>query len=240
MRELLYLVGPTPKIDESARWFERDEGDQRLQQDRALIRYDYPGLRFGMNWRRKEIFLYGTITLRAECRIPTHIPTRVIFSDAYPTIEPIAYETTNVFPHIPDRHFYKDGGCCLWLPVESQWKPHDPTGLHGFLDQVATFYERQLIYDASPEKSWPWGQRGHGITGYIELVQEMLGEDSSVVTNFLGVLSGKEIIARNSNCPCGRRKKFRLCHANTCAKILAKLGRHNPFPAKERRTASSI
>jgi len=133
-----------------------------------------------------------------------------------------------MFPHIADRHFYSNGACCLWMPVESQWELEDATGLHSFLDQIATFYERQLIYDSSPNKRWAWGQRGHGIVGYIEFVQEALG-DPSLVNNFAGLLSGKEILPLTSNCPCESGKKYKYCHARTVSNLTATLGSHNPF-----------
>jgi len=229
VRELLYLVGPTPESDGRTRWFQRDKGDERLKQDRVLIRHDYPDLKYGLNHRLKRVFLDGTITLRAECGIPTRIKTRLIFGDSYPTYEPIAYETGNLFHHIADRHFFPDGRCCLWLPVETQWNPKDPTALHSFLDQVSTFFERQLIYDASPDKCWAWGQRGHDIEGYIEFIQDALGGDNSLISNFAGLLSGREEIPPSSYCPCESGKKYKYCHAKTLVKLVEKLGELNPF-----------
>jgi len=230
VRELLYLAGHTPNDDGRQRWFERDEGAERFAQDRDLIRHDYPDLKYVLNHRLKRVFLDGTITLRAECGIPTRIKTRIVFTGAYPKYEPMPFETGNLFPHIADRHFYPDGGCCLWLPVESEWKPHEPDGLHKFLDQVSTFFERQLIYDASPEKIWAWGERGHGIAGYIEFVQEALDGDALLVSKFTGVLSGREKIEPLSPCPCDKGKKFKYCHAKRIARIIERLGKDNPFP----------
>lgn len=229
MRELLYLVGPTPTVNRRTRWFERDEGDERLKRDRALIRQDYPDLKYGLNHRLKRVFLDGSITLRAECGIRSRIKTRIMFGDFYPQYEPITYETGNLFPHIANRHFYPDGACCLWLPVETQWKPRDSTALHLFLDHVSTFFERQLILDASPDKRWAWGQRGHGIEGYLEFIQEALGGDDSLVSNFAGLLGGCEQIASNFDCPCESGKKYKYCHAKCVATLIEHLGKHNPF-----------
>lgn len=229
MRELLYLVGPTPKTNERNRWFECDEGDERLKRDRELIRVAYPDLKYGLNYRLKTIFLDGTITLRAECGIPTRIKTRVIFSDSYPDYEPTAYETGNLFPHTADRHFFPDGRCCLWMPVETQWNRFEPTGIYRFLDEVSTFYERQLIYDASPDKRWAWGQRGHNIEGYIEFVQESLGVDASLLANFMGVLSQRENIAPSSKCLCRSGKRYKYCHRNRIELLVERLSGRNPF-----------
>lgn len=229
MRELLHLAGLTQNDDGRRRWFERDDGEARLARDRALIRHDYSGLKYVLNHRQRRVLLDGTITLKAECGIPTRIKTRVVFNAGYPDYEPAAYETGHLFPHDADRHFYKNGGCCLWLPVESQWRPRDPDGLHKFLDQVSTFFERQLIYDASPEKVWPWGERGHGIEGYIEFVQEALDGDAVLVSKFTGLLSGRERVDPASPCPCGRDKKFKYCHAKRLASVIDRLGEDNPF-----------
>ncbi len=229
MRELLSLAGLTPRADGRQRWFERDEGAERLACDRALIRCDYPDLNYGLNHRHKGIFLDGNITLRAECGVRTRIKTRVLFANGYPEHEPIAYEFGNMFPHIADRHFYSDGGCCLWLPVESEWRPDDATALQKFLDQVSTFFERQLIYDASPDKRWAWGERGHNVVGYIEFIQEALGGDASMVNSFAGLLSGREEVDLASDCPCGTGKKYKYCHARRLAMLIERLGKHNPF-----------
>jgi hypothetical protein len=229
VRELLSLAGHTLKVDGKPRWFERDEGDERVTRDREIVRRYYPDLKYGLNHYFRSVFLDGPITLRAECGIPTHIRTRIVFPDDYPAQEPAAYEVGKMFLHIADRHFFLDGRCCLWLPVESQWKPHEATALREFLDQVATFFERQLIYDASPDKSWAWGERGHGISGYIEFAQEALGGDESLFSKFKGVVSGQEQIRPSSFCPCGSRKKFKSCHANRLATLMERLTAYNPF-----------
>lgn len=229
MRELLSLAGPTPNDDGKRRWFEQDEGEARLAQDRELIRHDYPGLKYVLNHRLRRVHLNGHITLRAECGVPTRIQTRVVFDDSYPKREPVAFEVGDLFPHDADRHFYRSGACCLWLPVESQWKPDEPDGLHKFLDQVSTFFERQLIYDASPEKAWAWGERGHGIKGYIEFVQEELDGDALLVSKFTGVLCGREKIEPASPCPCDSGKKFKYCHAKCLSRVMERLGQGNPF-----------
>ncbi len=64
MRELLSLLGHTPKVNGRLNWFERDNGDERLAQDRALIRHDYPDLKYGLNYSHRKVFLYGSLTLR--------------------------------------------------------------------------------------------------------------------------------------------------------------------------------
>jgi hypothetical protein len=167
--------------------------------------------------------------MRAECGIPTRIKTCIIFPDDYPEQEPLAYEVGRSFPHIADRHFYRDGGCCLWLPAESEWNSHDPSALIKFIDQVAVFFERQLIYDADPKKAWAWGERGHGVNGYIEFLQEAFGGDASLVHLFMPVLTGKATLNTNVRCPCGKGKRYNQCHAPQIERLIRQLKRANPF-----------
>lgn len=239
MRELLSLLGHTPENNGAALWFERDEGDARLAYDRAFIAYDYPFLKYGLNFRLRQVFLSGVIVLRAECGIPTRIKTSIVFPDAYPEHEPLAYEVGNKFDHDIDRHFYRNGRCCIWLDAESEWKPHDPSALLNFLHQVSFFFERQLIYDADPQKRWAWGGRGHGIDGYIEFVQETLG-GASLADIFMPLLSGKEAVSPNSACLCGSKRKFKNCHEKQIGGLIRRLGEYNPFAVSKSTSSASV
>jgi hypothetical protein len=211
VRELLHLHGHTPQNKSDEKWFERDGGNARLAHDRQLIRSKYPALRYGLNHRKKVVFLQGQIVLKEEVSgIPTSIGTKIIFEDDYPRIEPYALDISNLFKHIADRHFYKDGVCCLWLPPESQWKPEDENSLLDFIDQVAIFFERQLIYDAGG--IWAWGERGHGVSGYIEYIQERLGVNVQKLRIFLSLITRKIGLEKKSRCPCGSKRPYQFCH----------------------------
>lgn len=223
MRDLLYLhVHTPPKIKDGEKWFEQDEGDARLSRDRQLIKGKYPDLKYGLNHRNKFVFLYGEIVLKeASSGIPTRIGVKILFPDEYPKTEPIAVEIANLFEHIADRHFYPNGICCLWLPPESQWNPDDENALLKFLDHVAVFFERQLIYDATGGTVWAWGERGHGRSGYIEYIQEKLNVTSEKLQNFLPLISGKMSFEKKSRCPCGSGRPFRFCHLSMVVELTA-------------------
>lgn len=222
MRELLHLHGLTPQNKRNAKWFERDEGDSRLAHDRKLIASKYPDLKYGLNYRHRIVFLCGQIVLKEEgSGIPTRISTKIVFRDAYPKVEPFAIETSNLFKHVADRHFYPNGICCLWLAPESQWNGEDESGLLGFLDQVAVFFERQLIYDASGGEAWPWGERSHSEKGYIEYIQEKLGVDSEKLQIFLPLITSKAALDKKSRCPCGSRRPYQFCHLQTVIELTA-------------------
>ena len=221
MRALLYLhVHTPPKTEAGDKWFERNEGDARLARDRRLIKTKYPDLKYGLNHRNKAVFLYGEISLKEESSgIPTKIGVQILFPDDYPKTEPLAVETSNLFKHIPDRHFYPSGICCLWLPPESQWNERDENALLKFLDHVSVFFERQLIYDSTGGKTWAWGERGHGRKGYIEYIQEKLKVDAEKLQNFLPLITGKTVLGKKLPCPCGSRRSYQFCHLPAVIKL---------------------
>jgi hypothetical protein len=223
MREWLHLVGHLPRNWSGPKWFETDEGDARLIEDRRLLSDKYPDLSFALNFRLQKAVLRGTITLKEEnTRIPTTIRTKIILPDGYPEYEPFAFDDDDQFPHIADRHFYKNGLCCLWLPLESQWDPKDKVTFLNFVDQVALFFERQLMFDASG--SWAWGQRGHGVDGYIEFLEEQLG-GQQVIEAFSPLLFGKTTVSNNSKCPCGNGRNYKSCHKQNVDSIIKSVGK---------------
>lgn len=211
MREWLSLLGHTPANKKGEKWYERDAGDARLAYDRKIIAGKYPSLKYALNFQTFKAILQGEIVLREEnSGIPTPIKIKIVFPDNYPDNEPTAMDSGNDFVHIADRHFHPNGACCLWLPMESQWNKKDENTLLNFIDQLAIFYERQLIYDSCGY--WVWGERGHGEKGFIEYFGEILGGDGKTVEAFLPVLSNDTFISNKAKCPCGSNRNYNLCH----------------------------
>ena len=206
-------------------WYLQDDG-ARLAQDRACIAETFPGLVYRIDEEAGHVFLDGTITLVAECGVPTHLAVRVEFPFDYPQREPRIFEVAGRFPHVADRHFYKDGQCCLWLPPESRWNPNDPNGLCRILEEVAIFFDQQLVYEAEGLGIWPGEQRSHGDEGYLEFVQEVLGGSRHLLDIFAPMLLGHKGIRIQSNdqCPCGSRRKFKRCHKHRIEDIKGRVG----------------
>jgi hypothetical protein len=225
MREWLHLLGRSPKNNGEPKWFERDDGNARLAHDRRLLTGKYPDLEFALNFRLQKAVLRGTITLKEETSgIPTRIKNRIIFPDDYPETEPTASDDANQFPHVADRHFYKGGECCLWLPLESQWRSEEDDTLLNFVDQVAVFFERQLMYDASGGV-WAWGERGHGDAGYIEFLEEQLDANYQTIQKLMPVITGITVIYNKSKCPCGSNRDYSFCHKQKIDYIKDKISR---------------
>ncbi len=64
-------------------WYLQD-GGARLAQDRACIAGAFPGLTYQIDEAAGLVFLDGSITLVAECGVPTPIAVRVVFPVDYP------------------------------------------------------------------------------------------------------------------------------------------------------------
>jgi len=212
MRGRSFRRSPTaPKLP---LWYERD-GGLRLAHDRALLNRLHPQLSYGVDPETGLVCLRGSLEYRLACNVPTRVAVRIVFPPDYPRCEPTAYDDGNRFPHVADRHFYPSGRCCLWLPPESIWKPGDSDALVGYVDQVALFFDRQLVCEAQPTHrriQWPGGGRGHGIAGYLEYVRDVLGGDEGTVAALTPVLVGRRRIGRNRQCPCGSTRKYKKCH----------------------------
>lgn len=207
-----------PESEEPLKWFERDDGDVRLAHDRKLLAGKYPDLQFALNFKLTKVILRGSITLTEEISgVPSIIKVRIVLPDKYPQIEPVAFDDGEHFPHIPDRHFYTIGMCCLWLPVESLWKTDETDSLLDFVDQVSIFFERQLVYDAGG--GWIWGERGHDEKGYIEFFEEQLGNDHDSIKAFLPLLVEQTALSKKSKCPCGSNRAYAYCHKSKVEEI---------------------
>jgi hypothetical protein len=207
-------------------WYQQD-GGARLAQDRACIAEMFPELSYRIDETSERVFLDGTITLLAECGIPTSIAVRVEFPSDYPQGEPRIFEVAGRFTHVSDRHFFADGQCCLWLPPESRWKSNDPDGLCRILEEVAVFFDQQLVYEAEGLDVWPGGQRSHGDEGYLEYLQEVLGGDQQLLAVFAPILAGlkKGHTQSNDPCPCGSRRKYKRCHKQRVEEVRRRMGR---------------
>jgi hypothetical protein len=157
--------------------------------------------------------LRGLLLFGSDSGITTRVAVRLDFPARYPEQEPTAYDDEGRFPPGLDRHILRDGRCCLWLPPRSRWKPYDLDALLPFLDEVALFFDRQLVYEATGGKKWPGGEYPHGHAGYLEFLQETLTVDRSKIEALAPALLNRARPERNDPCPCGSGRKFKRCHA---------------------------
>ncbi len=207
-------------VRERIPWYLVDNGS-RLEHDRNLVSAEYPGLNYQVDDGLEAVFLQGPVTFVGRSGIPTDVEVKVEFPSSYPQHEPRAYDPVERFPHIADRHFFTDGQCCLWLPPETIWNLRDADCLLLFLDQVAIFFHKQLICDASGRNVFPGSQRSHGDAGYIEYIQEMLRANDDILSLLVPLLiNGGEYIGRNDLCLCGSGRKYKHCHLHSIRDLM--------------------
>ncbi len=205
-------------------WFERD-GGVLFRKEQALVEQNYPGLMFAVDPMTSHMQLKGTITLLSECGVTTPLSVRIEFPADYPLSEPDAYDEGKHFAEDVDRHIVRGGRFCLWLPPCSPWNSEDPNRLLRFLDEVAVFLERQLIYDATGQREWPGPQQKHGHAGYEEFMLELLGGNEADLRALFPVILGRLPIGRNEPCPCQSMWKYKHCHEGIVEDIVRQVGR---------------
>ena len=194
-----------------------DSGTVLPDRDRRLIAEDQPELRYVPAADGSATFI-GDFIFKLQSGSPQRIPTRIEFTTSYPEEEPRAVHVGSGFRHDGDHHFYSDGRCCLWLDVETRWKPSDPQkSLQRFLDELKVFYLRQLMMEANPKLTWPGRARGHGFEGHLEHLQERLHMPLGELPMMLRALDGA--VSRNAPCPCGRRVRYRKCHRDAIVRF---------------------
>lgn len=189
------------------RWWD-GVGSRRLEHDRTIVEQEQPGLKY--EEQEDVLALMGDVVIYTASGIPNRTPTLIVFPPEYPAREPIAFEPTERFPHDGDHHFWNNGRCCLWLDVATPWNPKDPDSLRMFLDQLALFYERQLIMSKDPTAPWPGGGWGHNENGYIEFLRQEWGLSDAAIRRMASALAGRRHNA--SPCPCGSHRQYRKCH----------------------------
>lgn len=218
----MYRRGHTGRRPQA--WYERMDGAESLRSERALIQEHYPSLSYRAEPDGGQMHLEGEIVLQSDCDVATAISVRIDFPIGYPRGEPKAYDAVGRFPPSDDRHIFKNGQFCLWLPPCSRWDDNDPQRLLRFLDEVTVFLERQLICDATNGRVWPGPQYRHGAAGYEEFILSELGDDRELFHSLRPVLSGRFHPGRNEMCPCGSNKKYKRCHCELVERIIARIG----------------
>jgi hypothetical protein len=222
-------------------WYER-EGGARLMADTALVANYYPTLRFVTDAETKRAVLEGAMGMLSECGIINAIVTRIDFPRTYPINEPSAYDAEARFRAFPgkrliDRHIVPGGRCCLWLSPRSRWKADDPDALRIFLDELAVFWDRQLIYDVTGD--WPGPQYDHGRDGYKQFFDEELG-DSELTSQLLPIITYELDLGRNDACLCKSGKKYKKCHEVAVKDLQRRVGVDNIKHFFSSRTATDL
>jgi hypothetical protein len=157
------------------------------------------------------VILAGTLQVEGPAGLVDAYEVKIEFSQHFPLVPPVVFETGARLPRDIDRHVYADGHVCLEVwPV---WRAKNPdatvrTVLNG---PVRNFFLSQSVFEHSGV--WPFGEYRHGDAGQREALRDMLRADSIEDKDLLWRANGLANPPRRQNtCPCGSRKLYRKCH----------------------------
>ncbi len=189
-------------------WYKQREG-QRFFRDQMLLKETYPTFEWTVDEELQKIILEGILTIKGPANVPYSVALSIKFPDTYPNTLPKVFDPIGRFPPDLDRHVLSDGSFCLWLPIDLPLNLERGNTIVDFLDHVALFLERQLIYEVTG--LWPGKAWAHGTEAFIDYIGEHLG-GSELIEIFGAVLSGIIKVGRNDRCLCGSGKKYKHCH----------------------------
>ena len=127
----------------------------------------------------------------------------------YPAVEPRLYETSGAIPL--GRHLNPDGTCCTCVWEEWLAETSDPSVPAYFSGPLRDYFLSQRHFELTGE--WPFGEREHGLEGFLAGCAEALGveRDPNTVFDYLVFLrQGKP--KGHWPCPCKSGLIIRKCH----------------------------
>lgn len=145
-------------------------------------------------------------------------------TENYPFQFPNLYEKGGRIPVNIDWHVYGDGHCCIKTMSEEWIICKNGITLDYFiLSEVIPYLFNQTFRRLN---GYFLNERSHGILGEIEFFQELFATKSlsEIVSWLIFVISNQEL-NRVSNCFCGSKIRYRLCHREAYRK-LKKLDNH--------------
>lgn len=127
----------------------------------------------------------------------------------YPVVEPRLFETSGAVPE--GRHLNPDGTCCTC--VWEEWLAATPdVTVPAYMDgPLRDYFLSQRHFELTEE--WPFGEREHGLEGFLDGCAEALGiePDPKTIIEYL-------VFLRQGNpkghwpCPCKSGLIIRKCH----------------------------
>lgn len=149
---------------------------------------------------------------------------RVLFDAAYPSVEPLVYETGGAIPQ--GRHLNPNNTCCLgvweqWLVEEAD---HSVSAF--FAGPFRDYFLSQTHYRLHGE--WPFGELPHGLDGIVVAYASVLGiePDKKKVVEHLRVFSRPGWPRGHWPCPCGSGRCIRACHRVELANLRTAFAPH--------------
>lgn len=129
----------------------------------------------------------------------------------FPAVEPRLYETSGTIP--AGRHLNPDGTCCACVWEEWLAATPKPTFQAYLEGPLRDYFLSQRHFELTEE--WPFGEREHGLEGFLNGCAEALGvePDPKTIIDYL-------VFLRQGNpkghwpCPCKSGLIIRKCHGS--------------------------
>lgn len=139
-------------------------------------------------------------------------------TENYPFQFPYLYEKGGKIPLNIDWHVYNDGHCCIKTMPEEWLTCKNGISLDYFiLSEVIPYLFNQTFRRLN---GYFLNERSHGILGEIEFFQELFATKSlsKIISWLIFVMTNQEP-NRVSDCFCGSKIRYRLCHREAFRKL---------------------
>lgn len=187
--------------------------NSKINKDIAQILDCYPKL--VLIEKKKRKFLSGEIDIfDADGVYLDSYGIKISIPLNYPHGFPLLYETSNKFPHIPDRHVNEGGSCCVCSLQEEDMVRQKGISILDYIGAyVVPYLANQIHFDHTG--IWANGDYEHGSYGIFQYYRELFkAETIDEITDLLSIL-GKRKMNRNDSCFCGADVKLKRCHLKT-------------------------
>lgn len=185
----------------------------KISKDIAQVLECYPKL--VLNEEKKSKFLAGEIDIfDADGLYIDSYGVKINIPLNYPFGFPALYETSNKFPHIPDRHVNEGGSCCVCSLQEEDMIRQKGISIFDYIaGYVVPYLANQIHFDHTG--LWANGDYEHGFDGIFQYYRELFKTTSIEETTDLLFILSKSRMNRNDLCFCGSNVKLKRCHLET-------------------------
>ena len=187
--------------------------NSKINKDIAQVLECYPKL--ALNEEMKSKFLAGEIDIfDADGLYIDSYGVKINIPLNYPFGFPALYETSNKFPHIPDRHVNEVGSCCVCSLQEEDMIRQKGISIFDYIaGYVVPYLANQIHFDHTG--LWANGDYEHGFDGIFQYYRELFKTASIEETTDLLFILSKCRMNRNDLCFCGSNVKLKRCHLET-------------------------
>lgn len=192
----------------------------RFQEFEDFLAREEPELRLEIDPISRRAKILGNIAVDIGAGVRRGFSVELRFDGLDPSRTPRVWDRGRRFRPDGERHVEDHGALgwrfCLELDASPDITFTAPDGLAQLLANLRGFIRKQLIYEDRKRQGhprpWPGSAWDHGTGGYVEWIEEALGEmDAAGLRRLYPFLTIRRLAA-NKKCPCGSGNKAGDCH----------------------------